>query len=576
MLMTTDVQQLLLKIDASTELARRELQKMDTDFARFEKRSEEAAGAADKAFKGLGQAATLAKATVVGFAASIGVEGIVAFGRTILQTADDLEAAAQKAGLGVEKYQTLKESLRSLEVDGVKVDAIFGRLTDTLGAVQGGTAAEGVVNALDRMGIRSRILNGEIDSTDELLDAIAGSAGKFSSEAEFTASVIDIVGRKLGVDLANALKDGGVALKQGEADFRSAGGVVQEEYIARLADANEAIDRFVSNSKSQMVIWAGGTLGALQQVGDYLAGLTSLWDAAAPGIAGAPERIRALFTDPSEVTARGSTNRFISGLQMGGLGILSNGAPQLGAGSGRPGAAAGRGGARGGRSGGGGKRELSPAEQRLNNDVSPTAGTLAALLDPGPLESALGTLQEIKTITVDLEGAEIINTQAIEAANRFGENLSRNLANAIVLGQNLGDALINSFQAAAAEALASGLFDLLTGFLGGGGGGFLSSIFGGFRAAGGPVSAGKAYVVGERGPEIMVPGSSGVVIPNSKLGGGGGVTVNVDARGATDPGAVRNAARLAVLEAAPALNAAISGNTINRIRRPQLPGGGRA
>lgn len=35
------------------------------------------------------------------------------------------------------------------------------------------------------------------------------------------------------------------------------------------------------------------------------------------------------------------------------------------------------------------------------------------------------------------------------------------------------------------------------------------------RAYGGPVAAGKPYVVGERGPEVIVPGSDGTVVPNS-------------------------------------------------------------
>jgi hypothetical protein len=46
---------------------------------------------------------------------------------------------------------------------------------------------------------------------------------------------------------------------------------------------------------------------------------------------------------------------------------------------------------------------------------------------------------------------------------------------------------------------------------------FLRS-FGGFRADGGPVSAGRAYVVGERGPELMVPRGAGTVVPNGALG----------------------------------------------------------
>ncbi|NDG72287.1 MAG: hypothetical protein EBY32_13530 [Proteobacteria bacterium] len=41
----------------------------------------------------------------------------------------------------------------------------------------------------------------------------------------------------------------------------------------------------------------------------------------------------------------------------------------------------------------------------------------------------------------------------------------------------------------------------------------------GARAAGGPVSAGKSYLVGERGPEIFSPSSSGSIIPNHRAGG---------------------------------------------------------
>ena len=47
-----------------------------------------------------------------------------------------------------------------------------------------------------------------------------------------------------------------------------------------------------------------------------------------------------------------------------------------------------------------------------------------------------------------------------------------------------------------------------------------------FKAIGGPVQSDKPYVVGERGPEMFVPSRSGSIVPNNKLGGGGGVVVN--------------------------------------------------
>ncbi len=49
---------------------------------------------------------------------------------------------------------------------------------------------------------------------------------------------------------------------------------------------------------------------------------------------------------------------------------------------------------------------------------------------------------------------------------------------------------------------------------------FAGDIFGGFRAGGGPVSAGKSYVVGEREPELFTPGQNGMITPMSALGRG--------------------------------------------------------
>jgi phage-related minor tail protein len=40
----------------------------------------------------------------------------------------------------------------------------------------------------------------------------------------------------------------------------------------------------------------------------------------------------------------------------------------------------------------------------------------------------------------------------------------------------------------------------------------------GYAAEGGDISANKTYMVGERGPELFVPRTSGTVIPNNMLG----------------------------------------------------------
>lgn len=67
----------------------------------------------------------------------------------------------------------------------------------------------------------------------------------------------------------------------------------------------------------------------------------------------------------------------------------------------------------------------------------------------------------------------------------------------------------------------------------GSGTGMVGAIMGlfGKRAMGGPVSGGKPYMVGERGPELVVPSRNAQVVPNNQLGGGGVVvnqTINVN------------------------------------------------
>jgi len=83
-------------------------------------------------------------------------------------------------------------------------------------------------------------------------------------------------------------------------------------------------------------------------------------------------------------------------------------------------------------------------------------------------------------------------------------------------------------------AINMALFGALSGT--GTGGGLLGGLIP--RAKGGSVSTGSSYMVGERGPELFVPGRSGTIVPNDALGSGGStsVVVNVDASGSNVQG----------------------------------------
>lgn len=73
-------------------------------------------------------------------------------------------------------------------------------------------------------------------------------------------------------------------------------------------------------------------------------------------------------------------------------------------------------------------------------------------------------------------------------------------------------------------------------FGGGGVTGLLSGVFGGLRAAGGPVEPGRSYIVGEQGPELFTPRQSGTIVPNDAIGGKQKVEIVVSAK--SDPGVI--------------------------------------
>jgi tape measure domain-containing protein len=64
------------------------------------------------------------------------------------------------------------------------------------------------------------------------------------------------------------------------------------------------------------------------------------------------------------------------------------------------------------------------------------------------------------------------------------------------------------------------------------------------RAMGGSVTGGKPYLVGEKGPELFMPGRSGGIAPAGSFGGGVNVVVNVDASGTSVAGNEPDAAQL--------------------------------
>jgi phage-related minor tail protein len=125
-----------------------------------------------------------------------------------------------------------------------------------------------------------------------------------------------------------------------------------------------------------------------------------------------------------------------------------------------------------------------------------------------------------------------------EAFGKAGTSLARSLAHAAADGK----VSLAELARAVIDAVSAG-----SGSDGGGGGlvqalaSVVSSAFSGARADGGAVSAGGAYLVGERGPEVFRPATGGSIEP----AGAGGVSVTVNVQGGDVAGLARSDAQLA-------------------------------
>lgn len=132
------------------------------------------------------------------------------------------------------------------------------------------------------------------------------------------------------------------------------------------------------------------------------------------------------------------------------------------------------------------------------------------------------------------EAQDDIRYAAEEMAD-FNKDLARGIVDGFMQGKDAADIFADAL-GKIADRLLDMAFDSIFSSLGGGGG-ILKAL--GFRANGGPIETNKPYIVGERGPEMIVPNRSGMVIPNNLLGrsaaGGGSQTITLRVIGEEGP-----------------------------------------
>jgi tape measure domain-containing protein len=230
--------------------------------------------------------------------------------------------------------------------------------------------------------------------------------------------------------------------------------------------------------------------------------------------------------------------------------------------------------------------QIQQAKERL---AAPKTGRELVLERTGALEDELKSLTDVGNVAI---------TVAAGIGDAFGTSFKGIISGSMTAKEALANfftSVADMFLDMAAQIITKmitmSILNAVLGVLpgGGGGGGFGaagagfggSNAFGSFgaggglafggglnlmaRANGGPVSSGQTYMVGERGPELFVPGRSGTIVANDKMGGGNtNVVVNVDAKGSSVEGDEQGANQLGRV-----ISAAVQSELIKQ----QRPGG---
>lgn len=551
---------------------------MGTIERRGEKMTAKLKGLGANAFAGFSNGALGAAAAALSVTAAIqGIKG--AFDKF-----GDIADQSAAAGLDAEFFQGISYQA---SLAGVEIDALAGALAGF--AKNAGLAAEGkgkmvsTLKALDPILLR----NIQNATTQEERFRLVADALRDASSAAQAAAIASAAFGDQGPKVVAAFRGGADEIDRMAAKARDIGLILDNSIIQRADEMGDQFDTMTQVLDLQLK-------SALLELGPVLIGLTGY----AAGFAKEIRNAVDILKDPSEWIPfiRGTTgtnsrlsqtladirNEIATRTTMPATGYVP-GNPLVGAGGGMP---------SGRNEPGNGAlakdlealfgikmaaREANAEVGALFDTVGSGAGSFASLLEEfgGTPEKGGGPAAKIAEIG---EAATIAVPPVEELTDQFallgdiGRTAIDGIASALEDGKieaaEFGDILKNI----GTQLLNSGLNSLLGGLTGGfGGGSGLGSgavgrgvyggsggFFPGFRANGGPVTAGQPYIVGEKRPELFVPNVSGKIMPRipdiaSPRGGmGGGVSIampiTIDATGADAAGLARVEQRLAQLK----------------------------
>ncbi len=222
------------------------------------------------------------------------------------------------------------------------------------------------------------------------------------------------------------------------------------------------------------------------------------------------------------------------------------------------------------------KNQKIIADFQSQNDL--LQAQLDGRLEEEEIEQQLAKLkEENKGLDIDkvrniLEANNALKEQiaVAEELDRLYETIGQSISSSIVDAltaavdetKSLADIATQTLRQIANILLQFGVQTVLSSLGGNDTTGFFTKLFP-KKALGGAVGANQPYMVGEKGPELFVPGAQGNIVPNNAMGGSN-IVVNVDASGSNVEGDAQQSKALGQ-----AIGAAVQAEIIKQ----KMPGG---
>ncbi len=522
-----------------------------------------------------------------GLMGAAAVAGGVALVRAQAQSIDEMAKTADVVGVTTEALQELRYAAELNGISNKGMDDSLKRLNRRAGEFAnsgGGPAAK----AFEQLGIQVTDASGKMKGTEELFNEITQEMQGIESDAQKAALAAQLFGDDFGPKLVPLINQGVTGIEEARETLRSLGLTISEseaagvermndamttagqigsglaaKFTAELAPAVAAIvEQFVEASEES------GGLGesAIDAADVVIEGMGWVMDAVDTvkdsfQIAGnvgiiAFENTKMKVVELADTIVNGpnrATNELIEllnklpgididyrfapiaeGLQVDinqSLAIIDEAAAEIDSIllSGKPSEAFKGRVARI-------REELKAAAAEVAGEVAETTeAVVSAVADPEPVQEFTESLKDAASAIKDVSDSQEFST-GLQGVSSDVTDLLMSFREGSDAAKLSFKSFIDSMISDAIRAMAQNAVQaLLGGFSGGGGfGGILSSIFGGFFADGGNFYAGKPIIVGEHGPEAIMPRASGTVVPNHQMGGNN-VTVNIDARQSDDP-----------------------------------------